>query len=147
MNIDKYLSVHWNNLLMIGLAVPALSYAAVFFFTSIIPDKAGFFGMVSVGIVYCLIVEQHSSMMLKQRIKNTDDYTPAKKSFLEGLTVIIYNFIWWLPVALPFAGIVDYHAGSSIFFFITVVRAMLNLYRVNLLDLKQAFHFPLRGPN
>ena len=147
MNKYKYLSVRWNNYLMIGLGVPALSYAATFFFTSILSDKTGFFGMVAVGIVYCLIVEQHSSMMLKWRIKNSDGYTPVKQSFLEKLTVVIYNFIWWIPIALPFADIVSYQGGATIFFFITLVRAILNLYRVNVLKLEQAFHFPLRGPN
>ena len=147
MNKDKYLSIRWNNYLMIGLGVPALSYAAIFFFTSILSDKTGFFGMVAVGIIYCLIVEQHSSMMLSWRIRNTEAYTPAKQNVLERLTVVAYNLIWWVPIALPFVDILSYQAGSTLFFFITFTRAMLNLYRVNVLKLEKAYHFPLRGPN
>jgi len=147
MNKDKYLSVRWNNFLMTGLGIPALAYAVIFFFTAILSDKIGFFGMVAVGIVYCLIVEQHSSMLLKWRIENSRAYIPTKYSFPERVTVIIYNLIWWGPVVFPFTGIVSYRVGSIIFFFITFVRAILNLYRINVLKPEQAFHFPLRGPN
>jgi len=147
MNKNKYLTVKWNNFLMIGLGIPALTYAAVFLFTSTLSDKAGFFGMVAVGIVYCLIVEQHSSMMLKWRVENNSDYSPEKYSFTERFIVVIYNLIWWIPIVFPFAGIVGYKAGSTIFFSVTFARAIINLYRINILKPEQAFHFPLRGPN
>ncbi|MDH5325481.1 MAG: hypothetical protein OEZ68_12395 [Gammaproteobacteria bacterium] len=147
MNKDKYLSVQWNNFLMLGLGIPALSYASVVFFTSSISEKSGFFGMVAAGIVYCLIVEPHSSMLLKWRNKNNSEYVPEKYSYLERFVVVIYNLIWWTPIVFPFAGIVGYKSGSIIFFLITFVRAMLNLYRINILRPEVAFHFPLRGPN
>lgn len=132
---------------MIGLGIPAVAYAGIIFFTSALSEKNGFFGMVAVGIVYCLIVEQHSSMLLKWRIENISDYIPTKYSVSERFIVVLYNLIWWVPIAFPFSGIVSFRSGSTIFFFVTFSRALINLYRINVLTPEKAFHFPLRGPN
>jgi len=146
MNKDKFLTVRWNNLLMLGLGIPALIYVTVVFFSSILSDKVGFFGIVVIGVIYCLVVEQHSSMTLVWQIKKSENYTPTKQNLLKRTILVTYNFIWWIPVVSPFVGLTEYRMGSTIFFFVTLTRAFINLYRVNILTLEKAVNFPLRIP-
>ena len=145
-NKDKYLTVHWNNLLTFWLAVPALTYVAIVFFSSVLSDKAGFIGTIAIGILYCLIVEQHSGMTLARQVRKSESYTPAKQSLSNKIIVVAYNLIWWVPIAFPMVGLTDYRTGSIIFFLITSTRAFINLYRVNILRPEQAMNFPLRSP-
>jgi len=145
-NKDKYLTVHWNNLLTFWLAVPALTYVVIVLFSSMLSDKAGFIGTVAIGIIYCLIVEQHSGMTLAWQVKKLESHTPAKLSLSNRIIVVVYNFIWWIPIAFPFLDVVDYRKSAIIFFLVTAARAFTNLYRVNVLKLEQAVNFPLRSP-
>ena len=85
-------------------------------------------------------------MQFACRIKKLDNYIPANQNLLNRITVIAYNIIWWIPVVLPFIDVADYRTSSIIFFFITLVRAIANLYRVNVLQLEKADNFPFRGP-
>jgi hypothetical protein len=52
MNKEKFLTVRWNNLLALGLGIPALILAAVVIFTTAIPDLAGFIALQVVGVLY-----------------------------------------------------------------------------------------------
>ncbi len=62
------------------------------------------------------------------------------------LVFIGYNVIWWFPVVLVVLGLWSYRAGAVGFVMVTVFRALLNLYRNNLLPLDVAQRFPLRSP-
>ncbi len=62
------------------------------------------------------------------------------------LTYISYNVIWWLPVVLVLFGVWSYRTGAIAFVVITVLRALLNLYRNNVLSIEAAQRFPLRAP-
>ena len=146
MDKDKFLTVGWNNLLTVVLGLPALTYAAVAFFTSILSDKSGFFGMVAIGVIYWIVIEQHSALQFAWQMKKLDNYISTKQSPLNRITVITYNIVWWIPIVLPFVDLADYRTSSIIFFFVTLARAFANLYRVNVLKLEQAENFPLRGP-
>ncbi|MDH5729233.1 MAG: hypothetical protein OEZ58_09600 [Gammaproteobacteria bacterium] len=146
MNKDKILTVRCNNLMTLGLGLPALVFVAVVFFSTVLTDKIGFFGIVAIGILYCLIIEQHSAMLLAWQIKKTGNYSPAKRSLLNSIVVVIYNFVWWIPIALPLLELTDYRLGAMIFFVVTLTRAFINFYRMNRLTLEQAIHFPFRGP-
>jgi hypothetical protein len=52
MNKEKFLTVRWNNLIALGLGIPALILAVVVIFTSAIPDLAGFIALQVVGVLY-----------------------------------------------------------------------------------------------
>jgi hypothetical protein len=67
-------------------------------------------------------------------------------STADRLILMAYNLVWWLPVVLPVLGLVSYTVGLVAFLIITVVRAMVNLYRNNLMPVERAQHFPLRLP-
>ena len=53
------------------------------------------------------------------------------------LILIVYNVIWWVPIILAFAGIIDYRTGFIAFATITAIRAGVNLYRNNILPPEQ----------
>jgi len=78
--------------------------------------------------------------------KNSDSHVSAEQSTLSRVIYITYNVIWWVPIVLPFTGIIDYRTGFIAFFIVTVIRAVANLYRNNFLTLEQAETFPLRAP-
>ena len=52
MTKEKFLTVRWNNVLVLGLGIPALIYAIVALSTSMLSDKAGFIGLVVIGVAY-----------------------------------------------------------------------------------------------
>ena len=78
--------------------------------------------------------------------QNSANPGSARSSAANRLILIAYNLIWWIPVLLPFTGIIDYRAGFFTFFVITINRAEANLYRNNVLEPEQAESFPLRSP-
>ena len=49
---DRFLTVRWNNLLTLGLGLPALAYAAVALSTSLASGLSGFIGLVVIGVLY-----------------------------------------------------------------------------------------------
>jgi len=49
---EKLLTVRWNNILTLGLGLPALAYAVVALSTSLASDWAGFLGLVVIGVLY-----------------------------------------------------------------------------------------------
>ena len=52
MTKEAFLTVRWNNLLALGLGLPALIYIVVVLSTSVLSDTAGFFGLVVIGFLY-----------------------------------------------------------------------------------------------
>jgi len=64
----------------------------------------------------------------------------------EQLTLIAYNFVWWIPAVLPLLGVISYRAGFIAFLAITVARALINGYRVNVMPVAAAERLPLRQP-
>ena len=52
MTKEKFLTVRWNNLLSLGLGLPALIYGVVALSTSLLSDRAGFIGLVVIGVLY-----------------------------------------------------------------------------------------------
>ena len=64
----------------------------------------------------------------------------------ERLIYVAYNVIWWLPVGFVVVGVWSYRVGAVAFVVVTVVRALANLYRNNMLSTEAAQRFPLRSP-
>ena len=62
------------------------------------------------------------------------------------LAYIGYNVIWWLPLVFVIFGVWSYRTGAIAFLVVTVVRALANVYRNNMLPLEAAQRFPLRSP-
>ena len=52
MTREAFLTARWNNLLSLGLGLPALAYVVVVLSTSVLSDSAGFAGLVGIGILY-----------------------------------------------------------------------------------------------
>jgi hypothetical protein len=78
--------------------------------------------------------------------ESSDDYVSAKPSLANRLTFIAYNVIWWVPIVLAFTKIIDYRTGFMAFLAITIIRAIANVIRSNVLTLEQAEVFPFRAP-
>ncbi|MDJ0791248.1 MAG: hypothetical protein QNJ71_05075 [Acidimicrobiia bacterium] len=62
------------------------------------------------------------------------------------LIYISYNVIWWMPVALVVIGVWSYREGAIAYLVVTALRALINLYRNNMLTTRAAQSFPLRAP-
>jgi hypothetical protein len=78
--------------------------------------------------------------------KNSDNDRPEKEeSLTRRLIYIAYNLFWWIPIALAVFKIVDYRTAFIALFVLTAIRAVVNLYRNNVLNPEQAESFPLRS--
>lgn len=64
----------------------------------------------------------------------------------DRLIFFAYNLIWWVPVLLAVLGILSFWAGSLGFLVMSVLRAVVNVYRNNVLPVEAAQRFPLRSP-
>ncbi|MFC1874168.1 hypothetical protein ACFLYX_02585 [Chloroflexota bacterium] len=95
-----------------------------------------------------MIVEYHAAKRFAWQKESSADPVPIKLRFTHplNLTFVAYNVIYWIPMILPFTGIIDYRTGFIAFFIIIIIRALANLYRNNVLTLEQAVLFPLRTP-
>ncbi len=71
---------------------------------------------------------------------------PLVMTSAERLIFVSYNLIWWVPVLLAVLGILSFWAGSLGFLAISVLRAVVNAYRINTLPIEAAQRFPLRSP-
>ena len=78
--------------------------------------------------------------------ENSDNDKQLEQSGISRLVYVAYNVIWWIPILLSFLGVIDYRTGFITFFIITIIRAVANLYRINVLTPEQAEIFPLRAP-
>ena len=52
MKKEKFLTARWNNLLSLGLGIPALVYVIIVLSTSLLSERTGFIGLVVTGVVY-----------------------------------------------------------------------------------------------
>ena len=77
--------------------------------------------------------------------QETADDIPAKESSIRRVIYIAYNLIWWIPIVLAVFKIIDYWTAFIALFVLTVLRAVVNLYRNNVLKPEQADSFPLRA--
>lgn len=71
---------------------------------------------------------------------------PRVKTPTERLLLISYNAVWWVPVVLPLLGLMSWRAGTIGFLAVTVIRASINLWRINIMPIEVAQRFPLRLP-
>jgi hypothetical protein len=78
--------------------------------------------------------------------EKSGNHVPVKQSLGNRLVFIAYNVVWWIPVVLPFTKAIDYRTGSIAFLGVTIIRAIANLYRNNVLTPEQAERFPFRAP-
>ena len=80
--------------------------------------------------------------------KNSGNNVSAKRGFTHPLNLVMvaYNVIWWIPIILPFTGVIDYNTGFIAFLVVTAIRLGANLVRNNVLKPEQAVSFPLRSP-
>lgn len=67
------------------------------------------------------------------------------QSLSDRLVYLAYNAVWWLPILLGFTKLIDYQTAFITFFVLMIIRAGVNLYRNNIIDLEQAESFPLRA--
>ena len=79
--------------------------------------------------------------------KKAGNNASMKKGVTHPFNLIMIAYvIWWIPIILPFTGLIDYNAGFIAFFIITVIRLGANILRNNIVGLEQAVEFPLRSP-
>lgn len=77
--------------------------------------------------------------------KDSKNAIPSEESTINRVIYIAYNLIWWIPIVLAVIKIIDYQTAFIALFVLTLVRAVVNLYRNNLLTPEQAVSFPLRS--
>lgn len=80
-------------------------------------------------------------------LRSTDGLEPGEPPGpIDRVVFVFYNAVWWLPVILVIAGLISYTTGLLSFLAISIVRAVVNLYRNNVLPVERAISFPLRSP-
>jgi len=52
MTKEKFLTIRWNNILTLGLGIPALIYVVIAFSTPLWTTKAGLIGLAVIGALY-----------------------------------------------------------------------------------------------
>ena len=52
MTKEKFLTVRWNNLLSLGLGIPALMYVVVALSASVWSTRGGLIGLAVIGVLY-----------------------------------------------------------------------------------------------
>jgi len=52
MTREQFLTIRWNNLLTLGLGIPALLYVILAFSTSLWTTKGGLIGLAVIGVLY-----------------------------------------------------------------------------------------------
>jgi len=79
--------------------------------------------------------------------KKSGDLVPAKLRFNHPLNLVYlaYNFIYWIPIILPFTKAIDYNTGFILFFIVIIIRGIANIVRNNIIKPEQAEAFPLRA--
>jgi hypothetical protein len=146
MKKEEFLTARWNNVLTLGLGLVFVIYAVVVWSTSVLSDSAAFVGLVVIGAVYLIAVEQHLNMRFAWLRENSANTVSVEQSFTSRLIFVVYNVARWIPVVLAVVGTIDYGTAFLAFFVYTLIRAIANLYRNNVLTPEQAESFPLRSP-
>lgn len=52
MTKERFLTVRWNNMLVLGLGIPALLYVGVVLSTPVMSARASFIGLALIGVFY-----------------------------------------------------------------------------------------------
>ncbi len=52
MTKEDFLTVRWNNILTLGLGIPALIYGIVMLSIPVLPDNVAYIGLVAIGVIY-----------------------------------------------------------------------------------------------
>jgi hypothetical protein len=52
MTKEEFLTVRWNNILTLGLGLPALFYVVYALSTSLWMEKSGLIGLAAIGVLY-----------------------------------------------------------------------------------------------
>ena len=52
MTKEDILTLRWNNILTLGLGIPALIYGILVLTTPLLSDRAAFIGLVAIGVIY-----------------------------------------------------------------------------------------------
>ena len=79
-------------------------------------------------------------------LRTEEDREAPAATATERLTLIAYNVAWWVPVVMPMLGVISYRASFVAFSTVTVVRALVNGYRINVMPVAAAERLPLRQP-
>ena len=79
-------------------------------------------------------------------LRDQDQLEEPEMSGAARLLYISYNVVWWLPVVFVAIGVWSYQEGAIGFLVVTAFRALINLYRTNVLTTPAAQSFPLRAP-
>jgi hypothetical protein len=93
-----------------------------------------------------VLVEQHAAMRFAWLRERSGQDAPSQQGAVNRLIVVTYNLVWWAPIALGFAKVIDYRTAFIAFLAVTMFRAAANLFRNNALSPEQAETFPLRAP-
>ena len=149
MTKEKFLTIRWNNLLTLGLGLPALLYVVYAFSTSVWTSRGGFIGLSVIGVLYWLVLEGHTSVRFAWLRENSPDYVSVQQAFLHPLALIrkAYNLAFWFFL-VPLFTAMEYSTGFIVFTVIIAIRLVLNLYTNNILNLtpEQYESFPFRIP-
>ena len=77
--------------------------------------------------------------------KDSANDVPTEQSPINRVIYIAYNLIWWIPIVLVVFKIIDYQTAFIALFVLTAIRAVVNLFRNNVLNPQQAENFLLRS--
>jgi hypothetical protein len=94
-----------------------------------------------------VVVEWHANMRFAWQARKLAGNLPTKQRSTHPLTLImvVYNVVWWVPVILPFTGVVEYKTGSIAFLGVTIFRLAANFVRNNVVKPEMGLNFPLRS--
>lgn len=147
MTKEKFLTVRWNNLLSVGLALIVLTYVGIVIATSDWSGRNALIGLAIIGSPLCIVVELHTSMRFAWLRKNSASYVPVKQSIVHPFALIrlAYNLVFWVFL-LPFLTPIDHGTGFIAFGIVLLGRLALHLYSNNVLKLTPERYdtFPFR---
>ena len=145
MRKEDFLTLRWNNILTLGMGLLMLIYIYLVLTTSVLSDGVAFWGLVVLGAIYWTIVEQLSNMRFAWINQDSVKDVPTKQNSINRTIYIAYNLVWWIPIVLAIFKIIDYQTAFIALFVLTAIRAVINLFRNNVLNPQQAENFPLRS--
>jgi hypothetical protein len=145
MRKEDFLTLRWNNILTLGMGLIMLIYIYLVLTTSLLSDGVAFWGLVVLGAIYWIIVEQLSNMRFAWINQDSAKDVPTSQNSINRTIYIVYNLVWWIPIVLVIINIIDYQVAFIALFVLTAIRAVINLFRNNVLNPQQAENFPLRS--
>ncbi len=147
MTKQRFLTVHWNNILSVGLGTPTLIYIIFAFSTSLWLEREGLIGLGIFGALFCIIIELHTATRFAWLKKNSANTISVRQGYAHPLALIrlAYNAVFWVFL-LPLVTTIDYGIGFVAFTIVIFVRFALSLYTNNVADLTpvQFDRYPFR---